>query len=83
MKILHVKEVGIYNEKKKNIGLFLLSAKNKTILSKNRENVVLMHDVKRNTAYALEEILQFGVANGYRFEPITMYTKEVHHGINN
>lgn len=52
-------------------------------LSKNRENIVLMHDVKRNTAYALEEILQFGVANGYRFEPITMSTREVHHGINN
>lgn len=52
-------------------------------LSKNRDNVVLMHDIKHNTAYAVEQILQYGTNNGYRFEAITMSTPEVHHHIAN
>lgn len=52
-------------------------------LSKSRINVVLMHDIKRNTAYAVETILDYGTKNGYRFEAITLDTPEVHHSISN
>ena len=52
-------------------------------LSKNRYNVVLMHDSKLHTANAIEKIIVYGIANGYTFAPITMNTKEVHHGIAN
>ena len=52
-------------------------------LSKNRYNVVLMHDTHDYTAYAVERIIQYGIANGYTFAPITMNTREVHHGIAN
>lgn len=52
-------------------------------LSKNRYNVVLMHDSKLHTANAIEKIITYGIDNGYTFAPITMNTREVHHGIAN
>ena len=52
-------------------------------LSKNRPNVVLMHDTKSYTADAVEDIIKYGLANGYTFSNITMDTKEVHHSIAN
>lgn len=52
-------------------------------LSKSRYNVVLMHDTHDYTAYAVEKIIEYGIANGYTFAPITMNTKESHHGIAN
>ena len=52
-------------------------------LSKSRYNVVLMHDTHSYTAYALEKVIEYGIANGYTFAPITMNTKENHHGIAN
>ena len=52
-------------------------------LSKDRYNVVLMHDTHDYTAYAVEKIIEYGIANGYTFAPITMNTRESHHGIAN
>ena len=52
-------------------------------LSKNRYNVVLMHDSKDFSSYAVEKIILYGIDNGYTFSNITMNTKEVHHGIAN
>ena len=52
-------------------------------LSKDRYNVVLMHDMHDYSAYALEKIILYGIDNGYTFAPITMNTKESHHGIAN
>lgn len=52
-------------------------------LSKNRYNVVLMHDTHSYSAYAVEKIILYGIENGYTFAPITMNTKEVHHSIAN
>ena len=52
-------------------------------LSKSRYNVVLMHDTHSYSAYAVEKIIEYGIANGYTFAPITMNTKENHHGIAN
>lgn len=54
-------------------------------LSKNRENVVLMHDFENNynTLNALKKIIQYGKNNGYIFDRITMTTPMVHHRVSN
>ena len=39
-------------------------------LSKSRGNVILMHDIKRHTALAIERIVKYGVDNGYNFAPL-------------
>ena len=54
-------------------------------LSKNRANVVLMHDFSGNTKTlnALADIIDYGLKNGYTFSNITESTPMVTHGVNN
>ncbi|MBR1740419.1 MAG: polysaccharide deacetylase family protein [Lachnospiraceae bacterium] len=54
-------------------------------LSKERDNVILMHDYTDNDVMlgALEEIIAYGKQNGYTFLPITASTEEVHHTVKN
>ena len=54
-------------------------------LSKNRDNVVLMHDFANNnkTIGALEGIIRYGKSHGYEFRTINAATAEVHHGVQN
>ena len=52
-------------------------------LSKNRANMVLMHDIKTYTRDALRRIIKYGKENGYRFEKITMDTDMVTQRVNN
>ena len=52
-------------------------------LSKNRSNMVLMHDIKTHTKDALRNIIKYGKNNGYTFEKITMSTPMITHGVNN
>ena len=52
-------------------------------LSRNRMNVVLMHDTKSITVDALRNIIRFGKENGYSFNKIDMNTYMIRHGINN
>ena len=52
-------------------------------LSKNRVNMILMHDTKYATKNALRNIIKYGKENGYTFEAITMDTKMLTHKINN
>jgi peptidoglycan/xylan/chitin deacetylase (PgdA/CDA1 family) len=54
-------------------------------LSKDKANVVLMHDFANNTKTigALERIIDFGLENGYTFEVITPDTQMVTHTTNN
>lgn len=54
-------------------------------LSKNRENVVLMHDFSGNTKTinALADIIDYGLNNGYTFSNITESTPMVTHGVKN
>lgn len=47
-------------------------------LSKSKQNVVLMHDIKMYTADALKEIIEYGQANGYSFRAIEYNTRPVH-----
>lgn len=52
-------------------------------LSKNKCNMVLMHDVKNYTADAIQSIIKYGKENGYSFMAITENTPMVKHGVNN
>lgn len=54
-------------------------------LSKNRANIVLMHDFENNykTLNAISDIIDYGKANGYEFLSIDMSTSMVRHSVNN
>ena len=54
-------------------------------LSKERSNVILMHDFANNTKTinALESIIDYGLQNGYTFEALTPDTVMVTHSTNN
>lgn len=54
-------------------------------LKKSRANVVLMHDFGGNTKMldVLEQIIDYGLQNGYTFSKITENTKMVTHTVNN
>lgn len=61
---------GVYNNVVNNISL-------------NRENVVLMHDVKTATRDAIRNIIKYGKNNGFTFKKINNDTVMVTHGVNN
>lgn len=46
-------------------------------------SVVLQHDIKGFSVNAVERIIQWGLANGYTFLPLTTSTEDVHHVVNN
>ena len=52
-------------------------------ISLNRENVVLMHDIKTTTRDAIRNIIRYGKNNGFTFKRITSDTAMVTHGVNN
>jgi len=54
-------------------------------LSKNRSNIVLLHDFESNykTLNAISDIIDYGKANGYEFLTIDMSTSMVRHSVNN
>jgi hypothetical protein len=45
--------------------------------------VVLQHDTTARSVEAVEMIIQWGIANGYRFQPLTMESPGCHHGVKN
>ena len=45
--------------------------------------VVLQHDTKGFSVAAVESIIQYGLANGYTFLPLSMGSPTAHHGVNN
>ena len=52
-------------------------------LSKNKANMILMHDIKPYTRDALRNIIKYGKKNGYTFAKITMSTPMITHHVNN
>lgn len=52
-------------------------------LSKDRVNIVLMHDIKPYTRDALRRIIQYGKENGYYFDKITEATEMMTQRVNN
>ncbi|MBQ7936089.1 MAG: polysaccharide deacetylase family protein [Clostridia bacterium] len=53
------------------------------INSNGKYSIVLQHDIKNFSVNAVEEIIQWGLANGYTFAPLDMTSPTCHHGINN
>jgi len=52
-------------------------------ISKDKANMVLMHDIKTYTRDALRRIIKYGKENGYKFEKITMSTPMITQRVNN
>lgn len=52
-------------------------------MKRKNNAVVLMHDIKKNTLNAIEEILVYGVNNGYTFKALTASSPTCHHRIQN
>ena len=52
-------------------------------MKRNNVSIVLQHDIKNYSVTAVEEILAWGLANGYTFLPMDETTPMSHHGVNN
>lgn len=52
-------------------------------VSKRNASVVLMHDIKSYTIDAIEQIIIWGLENGYTFLPLNEDSPGCHHAINN
>lgn len=52
-------------------------------MSDSKASIVLQHDVYGYSVEAVEEILQWGIANGYTFLPMDETSPMTHHSVNN
>lgn len=59
----------------------------KRIVAQNAEygakSIVLQHDIKDFSVAAVEDIIKWGLENGYMFLPLSASSPKSHHGINN
>lgn len=55
----------------------------KTGVRKYTNSVVLQHDTQKFSVDAVEEIIKWGIENGYSFASIDKESPKAHHGINN
>jgi len=52
-------------------------------IKKHNVSIVLQHDIKGYSVNAVEQILAWGLANGYTFLPMTENSPMIHHSLNN
>lgn len=52
-------------------------------MQRNNVSIVLQHDIKSFSVNAVEQIIQWGLSNGYTFLPMDETTPMVHQGVNN
>lgn len=52
-------------------------------VSANRTSIVLQHDIHAYSVEAIEDILVWGINNGYSFEALTPNSPGFHHSVNN
>ena len=52
-------------------------------MQKNNVSIVLQHDIKEFSVNAVEQIIQWGLAEGYTFLPLSTSSPMSHHGVNN
>ena len=45
--------------------------------------VVLQHDIKDYSVYAVEDVIKWGLDNGYSFKALDLSSPGMHHGIAN
>ncbi len=53
------------------------------VMSNGTVSIVLQHDIKNFSVNAVEEVIQWGLAQGYTFKALDMTSPTCHHGINN
>jgi len=46
-------------------------------------SIVLQHDTKSNSVFAVEDLIRWGLENGYTFLPLTITSPTVHAALNN
>jgi hypothetical protein len=46
-------------------------------------SIVLQHDIKAYSVNAVEDIIKWGLANGYQFLPLALDSPYYHHYVNN
>ena len=51
--------------------------------SKRKSLVILQHDIKGYSVDAVEQIIQWGLANGCTFKALTESSPTCHHNVNN
>ena len=51
--------------------------------SEHRVSMILQHDIKDYSVAAVEEIIKWGLENGYTFRALELNSPAMHHGINN
>ncbi len=49
----------------------------------NRISVILQHDIKDYSVAAVEDVIIWGLQNGYSFRALTIDSPAMHHGVNN
>ena len=52
-------------------------------ISNHNVSIVLQHDIKGFSVAAVEQIIIWGLSNGYTFLPLTPGSPTAHHGLNN
>ena len=52
-------------------------------IEKHDVSIVLQHDIKGFSVDAVEEVIKWGLDNGYTFLPLTASSPTAHHGVNN
>lgn len=52
-------------------------------IQERKTSIVLQHDIKGYSVDAVEKIIQWGLANGYTFLPLTEDSPTCHHSVNN
>ncbi|MCH5197357.1 MAG: polysaccharide deacetylase family protein [Oscillospiraceae bacterium] len=52
-------------------------------MKSHNTSIVLQHDIKSFSVAAVEQIIVWGLDNGYTFLPLTTSSPAVHHGVNN
>lgn len=52
-------------------------------IKQHNSSIVLQHDIWLESVYAVEDIIKWGLANGYSFAPLTMDSFNAHHTIAN
>lgn len=54
-----------------------------SLAKNNTVNIVLLHDIKRHSVDAIAEIIEYGLANGFAFDKLTMTSPTVHSKVRN
>lgn len=55
----------------------------KKLKNNNKVNIVLLHDIKKHSVSAISEIIEYGLANGFKFAKLTETSPTIHSKVRN